>query len=166
MYNRPMRRKGFFLLILLALCVSPVSVFSDLKKDFDGIVDFSLTMDNIQKRLDAQGGPAGLTDKLLVLTGAVASVQFLGGEGEGFVAALELVEGEWIGVQDVHMYKAYLIVYGADFEARLPEKRSRDGVENEIMVNSQILAIGRIVDVDTSESGLIPIIECYYIREL
>jgi len=141
-------------------------VFSDLKENFDRIVDFSLRMDNLGQRLTKAGGVAGLTDKLLILTGAVASVQFLGGEGDNFVAALELVDGDWIGVEDVQMYRAYLIVHGTDFEARLPVKRSKEGVPNEILPNSQILAVGKIVEVDTSEAGAIPIIECYYIRQL
>ncbi|TFG62972.1 MAG: hypothetical protein E4H36_06720 [Spirochaetales bacterium] len=161
-----MRRIRLTALFLLGTFILPLAVFPDIKKDFDSVVDFSVTMKNIQQVLKAPGGLDNISSKLLVLSGSVASIQFLSAEGEDFVAAVELVSGEWIGVEDVRLFKAYLVVTGPQFAERLPVRRSREALENEIVLNSQILAVGRIVDFDTSESEYIPIIECFYIREL
>ena len=88
-------------------------------------------------------------------------------EEDSFVAELELVNGTWVGLEEVEIYKCYIILTGSEFAQRIPARRSRKKLPNEIELNSRVLVVGKLVSTRRDDEGMIiPVLEAIYVRPL
>lgn len=160
-----MGKKVVYILLLFSAVAFPV--FSEVKDDFDKNVDFSVTLETIHRALTAQRTDVLPMEKAVILDGAISSIQIIDGEPESFSAEITIVDGRWIGLEEVRMYSCIVTVQGPDFAARIPVRRSRREVRNEISANSHIIVVGRITDF-RNESGEEPaaVLEGFYIRTI
>lgn len=160
-----MKRTGLVPIIFLFVSVV---LFPADQVGFDGIVDFSITLESISEILTREGPDALPRDKLIVLTGAISSLQVLqSGEESPFLAELELVGGEWVGMEAVKMYTCLVLLHGDDFQNRIPVRRSRREIVNEITLNSEVMVVGKVVGTRTLYTGeQVPVIEAFYVRTL
>lgn len=160
-----MGKKILVILFIFSAAVFPL--FSDVKDDFDKNVDFSVTLELIHRALTAERTDAVTTEKAVVLDGAISAIQIIDAEAENFAAELNIVDGKWLGLEDVKMYSCVVEVKGPEFAARIPARRSRREVRNEIAANSHVIVVGRIVDF-RNVGGEEPqaVLEGYYIRTI
>jgi hypothetical protein len=157
------------ILVLFVLILSvPLFLFSIDKAEFDGIVDFSITLDRLTGLLDRRGPQALPQDKIVVITGAISSLQIQndGKEGE-FLAELEVMDGEWVDMSRVKMYSSIVQLRGEAFQARIPVRRSRNPIANEISVNSEVMIVAKVVGTRTLYDGrVVPLLDALYLRTI
>ncbi len=160
-----MKKTGLFPLLFLFVSAG---LFPADPVGFDGVVDFSITLERVSEILMREGPDALPRDKLIVLTGAISSLQVLQSGEEGpFLAELELVGGEWVGMETVKMYTCIVRLHGDDFQNRIPVRRSRREIVNEITLNSEVMVVGKVVGTRTLYTGdQVPVIDAFYVRTL
>lgn len=165
-------KKAFFFHILIILAVLSISLSAQEGFDsaFSEIVDFSVTMEDIQEYYSRDNGRDGiLTDKIIILDGAVSSIQVLDENPETFLAELIIVNGKWHGTEEVEMYSCVLRLAGEEYAERIPARRRRreEQPDNLIETNSRILVAGIIVgSKEILLGGNTAILETYYVRNI
>jgi hypothetical protein len=160
-----MNRFAAIVIVVLIVAI-PGSAINE--EEFDQSVDFSLSLEEIHNQLNENAQALLGTEKAVVLDGIVASVTVLNPAQENFQALLELVNGEWKGLEEVVMYRTYVVVHGKQFFSRIPSRENRDPSGSRISANSRVLVAGRIANVVRGEEdgALIPVIEGFHVRDL
>jgi hypothetical protein len=144
-----MRRSLPFLASLLLLCSANLSALS--RADFDRIVDFSITLKNLAAVAD--GREQLPTGRVLLLSGTVSDVNILSKDEATFKVRIELITGEWIGLDDVKSYSCYIDFSGPEFFKVFPARQSRTPAPGTISLNSRVVVIGSAVDVTGTPQG-------------
>ena len=151
----------FILMVQFGFGQSDQSLFSEFNK----IVDFSVTFEDLYRYYTLKQGSLVTEGKILIIDGSIASRTVIEKDEAGFTAELEVVNGEWVGLEDVEIYKCFVILRGPDFFSRIPVKRSRNKLPNEIEVNSHVLIVGRILGTRADREGnTIPVMEAAFVR--
>jgi hypothetical protein len=119
--------------------------------DFDRVVDFSVTLKSLAAA--AEGKAQLPTGRMVVLSGTVSDVAILDKEQATFKVRIELITGEWIGLEDVKAYSCYVEFSGPEFFKVFPARAPRAATPGVISGNSRVLVVGRVVDVTTTPQG-------------
>jgi len=158
-----MRIKSIFFVFLLIAATLPS--FAQEKKDFERIVDFSINLERLDRFYQRNPADAVPTEKILVLDGAISSIEVLNEEPESFLAELTIVGGKWRDTTEVRMFSCIVQIEGPAFAERIPARRSRREPRNVIKPNLHVILVGKIVDVRTDKEGnAVPVLDGYYIR--
>ncbi len=142
--------RGRLLALMLLLCFPLCSSAFD-RRDFDRIADFSVTLKTLAGLSENQA--RALAGRLLVLDGTVAYLQFLDPEEATFAVELELVGGEWVGVEDVKIYRCRVRFSGPEFFPRFPRKAPRSPDPQQILLNDHLLVVARLAGRDAAADG-------------
>jgi hypothetical protein len=140
------RLPALVLLLSFPLCLSAFD-----RKDFDRIADFSVTLKTLAGLSENQA--RALAGRLLLLDGTVAYVQFLDPEEASFAVELELVGGEWVGVEDVKIYRCRVRFSGPEFFPRFPRRAPRTPDPGQILLNDHLLVVARLAERTTAADG-------------
>jgi hypothetical protein len=122
---RSLRRTACALLACGLVCVSAPA---QTRAAFDAIVDFSVTLKTLSA---AAAGEAVLpANRLLLLEGSISEIVVLDDRPQAWKVRVELMAGEWIGVEAVLGYRCWVTFAGpayADvFPAEVPDEPSPD----------------------------------------
>jgi hypothetical protein len=71
----------------------------------------------------------------------------------GFKVRIELITGEWIGLDDVKSYSCYVEFTGADYFKMFPARPPRTANRDLVSMNSRVIVVGRIVQVAATPLG-------------
>ena len=159
-------KKIFILIILFSLGFGPSLVASPVA-DFLGIVDFTLSLKSLNQFMER--GEYEYLDKNLyiILDGTVSSRELLSAEKEPFLGEIEIVQGEWVGLEEVKIYKGIIEFSGEEYSGLIPARRARRRSENEIKLNSHIIVIGKLKGKRLLPNGdSVPVIQGFLIREM
>ncbi len=152
--------------ILLCIFLTGV-LYADLSEEFSNVVDFSTTFSTLYREAQKSGVQQYINGKLIIIDGSVASRTVVNKEEQDFLAELELIDGKWIGVEEVEVYKCYVQLKGPEFSARIPARRTRNKLPDEIELNSRVMIIGRVVSSRKDSTGTVfPVIEALFVRPL
>jgi hypothetical protein len=100
-----MPRSGLVLACILLL-VGPAILPALSHADLDRVIDFSVTLKSLASAADSGAPiPAGRT---VLLSGTVSDVNIINKDPAGFKVRIELITGEWIGLEDVKSYFCYI----------------------------------------------------------
>ena len=91
--------------------------------DFDRVVDFSVTLKTLAAA--AEGRTPLPTGRMLLLSGTVSDVTILNKDQATFKVRIELITGEWIGLEDVKAYACYVEFSGPEFFKVFPIRAPR-----------------------------------------
>jgi hypothetical protein len=134
--------------------------------DFEEVVAFEQSLKTLSVSV-RRGDSSPVDERLLIIDGVVSTIDVRDPEESTFRARIELVSGEWRGLEEVVMYNAYVDVAGPEFFRRIPTRRSRADTPDAIVSNEPLLVVGRFTGVDLDEEGSpVPVIEAYYARPL
>ena len=159
-------RKILLFIILFSLCLGSPLVASP-SADLLKLVDFSISMKTLDIMLERGQIDAFNKDRYLILDGTVASRELLSADGEPFLGEIELVQGEWLGLEEVKIYRCIVVFSGDQFSGLIPARRARRRSENEIKLNSHVLLLGKFTGTRTLSNGtMVPLIEGFLIREM
>ncbi len=152
-----------FLIALLAVSVLPAASVSD----FQGVVNFAMTLRDLD--ILASGGNRDRVDtsRFIIIDGSVTSREVVSGEGEPFVGEIEVIQGEWVSLDNVQMYRCVVRFTGDEFSSLIPARRSRRRSETELQLHSRVLIVGKVAEFRTLADGsVIPVIEGKFVRIL
>lgn len=155
---------SFFSIVMLTGAVG--TAFGISTADFNNVVNFSLTLDDLS-RMANEGTAALPTDKLVILTGDVESIDVLSPGREGFRAEVNLVNGLWHNLDSISLYRCIVTLSGPDFAARVPSQSGAPFSASTIQPNHQILVVASISGVRAAPDGTkIPVVRALYVRPI
>lgn len=139
------------ILAMALLLASPLCLGAYDRQDFDRIADFSVTIKTLAGL--SEGQARGLAERLLVLDGTIASLQFLDAEQTSFAVEVELVGGEWLGTEDVKIYSCRVRFRGPEYFRRFPRRAPRTLSPEQIVLNDRVLVVARLAGRAVAEDG-------------
>lgn len=165
-YTQPhMKRTALVAVTFLLGCLSTLSAQNASR--FDGVVDFSLNVAQIDTLVSNQQENRINPDKFLVLNGAMASIEIIRPGEQDFLAVGELVSGSWVGLEKVSLYRVYVIFSGPEFFKRIPARAPTPVPPGTIQANDQLLVVGKMAGVDDGLDGRkAAYINAVYVRTL
>ena len=159
-----MRKAVLFPILLVAFTFQLAAAEPE---EFFEIVAYEHSLESLVRTIEEEG-PQGLdTERIHILDGLVSEVTVLDPNPETFLAELILVNGEWLGLEEVEMYQAFVYLEGPEFAERIPERMPRNPGEEIIQPNQKLLVAAKIVDVyyDEQDRGF-PVVRGISIRRL
>ena len=160
-----MAKKAVTALLFSIFCIFPI--FSEINENFEEIIDFSITMEDIDAAVSAGREDTLLDGRMIILDGAISAIEIIDPEPETFTAEIELVAGKWLGMSDVQMFSSVVVVSGKEFAARIPVRRRRTPAPDEIQANSHVLVAGKITGFRTFQNGrTAAVLDGFYIRPI
>ncbi|MDR1895101.1 MAG: hypothetical protein LBQ61_10525 [Spirochaetales bacterium] len=105
-------------------------------------------------------------DKIYLLLGAVTDRFYLETENGEFRGELILTQGEWLGQEEVKIYRAAILFEGPRFEGLIPPpgRRSRTAAARNIPLNAGVLAAAKLTGFREEQGRLIPVLKGIEIR--
>jgi hypothetical protein len=161
-----MKRAIGVLAFILLFCSAP-ALFSIDPGDFDAVSDFSVTVKTLSQLDEATASAYGLMDRFLLLDGTVTNILILDPSEENFLAQVELVSGEWIGLEDVRSYSCWVLFSGPRFASKFPARVPRNRPPGIITANDHILIVAiALQTVEISEGEMAWVLEGIHARPL
>jgi hypothetical protein len=121
------------------------------RADLARVIDLSVTLKSLSMAADSGAPiPAG---KTVLLTGTVSDVNIINKEQAGFKVRIELITGEWIGLDEVKSYYCYVEFSGAEYFKMFPARPPRTASRDLVTLNSRVLVLGRVVEVTAAPLG-------------
>ncbi len=152
-------------LACILLLVGPALLPALSRADLERVIDFSVTLKTLATAADSGAPiPAGRT---VLLSGTVSDVNILNKDQAGFKVRIELITGEWIGLEDVKSYSCYVEFTGSEYFKVFPARAPREAHRDLVTLNSRVLVIGRVLDVGATPLGAKRVvIDGAYIRSI
>ncbi len=160
---------GFALTTILLLLISTPALFSVDKADFDNIIDFSVTIKTLNQMAVGEGSPASSIDlnKLFLLNGTASSITIINSKENEFQVLVDLVSGEWLGLEDVKSYHSLILFEGPEFYRIFPKRKPKQPVPGLITPNDRIMVVARAIRLVTTETGKKSwLLKGFYVRSI
>jgi hypothetical protein len=126
---------------LLACGLACVSAPAQTRAAFDAIVDFSVTLKTVSA---AAAGEAVLpADRLLLLEGSISEIVVLDDRPEAWKVRVELMAGEWIGVDEVRGYRCWVTFAGASYADVFPAEAPDEPSPEYLPLHARVLVLAR-----------------------
>ena len=122
------------------------AAFSIDAGDFDAVADFSVTIKTLSQLDEATAAAYGLMDRFLLLDGTVTNKLVLDSNEESYLVQVELVSGEWIGLEEVRSYRCLVLFSGPEFARVFPRRAPRDAGPRVITPNDRVLLVARLLE--------------------
>jgi hypothetical protein len=136
--------------LALSLVVMAPAAAALPRTDFDRL-DFSVTLKDVSAAAEGQRQlPPG---RIFLLDGTVTDMSFLDKEEASFRVRIELMSGEWIGLEDVKSYSCLVTFAGSEWSRVFPVKASRNPAPGAVVPNARVLVIARPLEITTRPGG-------------
>ncbi len=162
-----MRRKAAWAVLVLVLLPLGLSG-QQAERELPRVLDLSVDLKGLDQSLEA-GEPARIpTDRLVLLNGTVTNLTFLDRKRESFSVLVELVTGEWVGLEEVKSYKALVLFEGTDFYDVFPSRSGAERPANTILKNDRVVLLARALEpVEWGGPGQLRwLLGGYYVRRI
>ncbi|UCF99809.1 MAG: hypothetical protein JSV89_09785 [Spirochaetaceae bacterium] len=151
----------------LFLLVWAPALFSIDSGDFDAVADFSVTIKTLSQLDEATANAYGLMNRFLLLDGTVTNILILDGNEESYLVQVELVSGEWIGLEEVRSYSCWVLFSGPRFASVFPARVPRTPPPEVIESNDHILIVAvALQTVEIAEGETAWVLEGIHARPL
>jgi hypothetical protein len=139
------------ILLLAAALAAPLAAYD--REDFDRIVDFATTVKTLDELSTDQARQRGLLGRLLLLDGTVAALQFLDSEEASFAVEMELAAGEWIGLEEVKIYRCRVRFQGSAFFRQFPRRAPKNPEPFQVALDDRVLVVAKALRKGGEEAG-------------
>jgi len=151
--------------ILVLLLVVGAVAFAAPAEDFSSVIDFSISTADLVQLIQTEQYDRMDSEKLLILQGSVASTLVLDPTVETYQALVELVASRWVGLENIEVYRVYVLLEGPDFSNRVVERLPRDPGPEIILTNSELLVVAAFIGVaDGPDGSAIPVVTAIAVR--
>ncbi len=158
-----MKRILFCIIIFLSFSIFPL--ISD-SVELEAVLNLDVSIKELNSFSTEMLDNLILSNRYIIVEGSVASKRDIERTEENFVLDIHLVNGEWIGLEKVEVYKCIVNIEGKVWETRFPKRVGRDPADNIVQLNNHILVIGKVVDYVIKDSELVSVIQAEYLRKL
>jgi hypothetical protein len=122
------------------------------------VLDVSLDLKGIVRLVESPHFHPSTYKKYVLFDGSISAITILASDPEQFTAELEVVNGEWEGTEQIHLYRAFVYVQGPEYASVL---------SSTIQLNDAVIIVGSIEEVYTDEQGnRYPILLAVAIRKI
>ena len=143
------------------------AAFSIDAGDFDAVADFSVTIKTLSRLDESSASAYGLMNRFLLLDGTVTNILVLDNNEESYLVQVELVSGEWIGLDEVRSYSCWVLFSGPRFTNVFPARVPRNPPPGVISSNDAILIVAKpLQTVEIAEGETAWVLEGIYARSL
>ena len=154
---------GITLLIMPLILISAPLVQAD-REAFDDAVNFSLSLPRLHSGINRS--PERIMGQTVLIDGIVSSITHYGTDETDFLVLVELVSADWEGLEEINLYRAY-VLFGPDFMDEFPPRPGRDPGPRVVPANSHVLVAGQVTQAVGEEGGsTTAVIEAYHLRRL
>ena len=144
-------RRSLPALACLLLLFGPALLPALSRADFDRVVDFSVTLETLAAvAAGKEPLPAG---RMFLLSGTVSDVTILNREEAAFKVRIEVITGEWIGLEDVKSYACYIDFSGPEYFKIFPARPPRTADHDIVTLNTRVVVVGAPVNIMTTPLG-------------
>ena len=155
------------ILLLLAVFLAGGTLFADPAADFSRVVNFSLSLKSLNELIDGGRFDQADKDRYILVDGSIAYRELLSADGEPFLGEIELIQGEWLGPDTVKTYRCIVQFSGDSFAGLIPARRARSRSENELVLNSHALIVGKLRELRSLPVGSVsPVIDGFFVRPI
>ena len=127
--------------VLLACGLVGISAPAQTRAAFDRIVDFSVTLKTVSA---AAAGEAALpANRLLLLEGSISEIVVLDNRPGTWKVRVELMAGEWIGVDEVRGYRCWVTFAGPGYADVFPAEVPDEPTPDYLPLHSRVLVLAR-----------------------
>ncbi len=134
---------------ILVLAAASLPALS--RADLDRVIDLSVTLKSLATA--AEEGSALPQGHTVLLSGTVSDVTILNKDEAGFKVRIELITGEWIGLEDVKAYTCYVEFTGAEYARLFPARPPREPNRQLVTLNSRVIVLGRVMGTTATPLG-------------
>ena len=156
-------KRVYFISLFVMIFIVSGAVYSSPAPDFDKVADFSITLKALNS-MAAENKLSELKDRYFILDGALSSFTVIDKDPENYTVELLLVNGEWEGVSDVHIFRSVVVVKGKEYVKKFPARRSKNGTGQEIPLNSGLIIVAKLNNIINMGNVSVPVLDGYYIR--
>ena len=149
-------------LILAGIFVSALFAGAETLDD----LQFSITVKDLALMSPEELDGFAENEKWLLLDGSLAALTRLSAKEEEYLLDARLVQGEWMGLEDVKKYDCHLIFQGDEWKSVIPEKTPRKVEEGQILLNSRVLVLARVLGYELIDNHPVTYLLVNKIREL
>jgi hypothetical protein len=152
--------------VALVLLLAGAAAGSALSRtELDRLIDLSATLKSLATAVETGAPlPQGRT---VLLSGTVSDVNVLDKNPASYRVRIELITGEWIGLEDVKAYTCYVEFRGPDYARMIPARPPREASGDLVTLNTRVLVLGRVVGVtDAPLGGRLALLDGAYIRPI
>lgn len=136
-------------------------------EEFRNSIDLQSSLATLSRAVENPDEWDRLSGRVLLLDGVASSLIVYVDEDDEYYAEIELVGGAWRGVEEVEVFRAWLVIDDPYFSDRLAERAPREPDPNLVVRNDRILVAARIADRFTDEDGnTVPVLSVYDIRTM
>jgi hypothetical protein len=135
---RSLRRTAF---ALLACGLLGPLAHAQTRAAFERIVDFSVTLKTVSAA--AAGGAVLPADRLLLLEGSISEVVVLDDRPASWKVRIELMAGEWVGVDEVRGYRCWIIFAGPAYAEVFPAEPPDESSPAYLPPHARVLVLAR-----------------------
>lgn len=133
--------------------------------EIESVIDFSMSTRELVEIIRDQQYERIDPTKAYILSGSVASTLVLDPNPETYLALIELVDGEWIGLDSIEVYRMYVVLEGSQFSNRVLDRVPRDPGPEVILTNSELLMIAQFRgEAEWEDGSFIPMVTALAIR--
>ena len=161
-------KKLILSIFLIICCLIPVT--GQTAVEFLTMVDFYAQLEHlcefVENQPDEIVAQVIQQQRVFLITGPIAAREIIVPEAENFVGEFEIVSGQWIGLEDVKMYRGFVQFYGPQFSNLIPAAGSRRSSPEEIPLNANVLIPVLLAGVREYEGVRVPVFEGIEIRIL
>ena len=138
--------------LLAAFLLAPLAAGAQERNGFDQVVDFSVTLKTLALNAGNPQADFAQQEKYLILNGTITGIQLLDPEQATFRARVELVTGEWDGLEEVRSYRCFVLFEGPEFFRLLP-KRKNPASAVQVGVTDRVIVVARAIEPLADPSG-------------
>ncbi len=139
------------LLACALLLLAAPAALGATQGDFDRIVNFDTTLKSLAT--DAADGAALATSRIVILDGTVSDVNIVDKSEGSFKVRIQIIAGEWIGLEDVKSYTCYVEFSGSQYVSVFPARAPATAKPGIVALNSRVLVVGRPISFVVSPQG-------------
>ena len=154
------------ILVVVLICIFEISAMAKESNADDKSLDFSITLKALNK-LILEEYDSNLLKKIVILDGKINTIEYLNNSFEQFSVILELVKGEWIGLDEIATYRCLILFEGSQFVENFNYEEQSNSNLTHITPKSRVIVAGKIRQkVELDSDTLIWLVDGLYIRKI
>lgn len=156
--------KKAILLTAIVINIMVVSLFSETV-DLNSFINLDISLKELSRSEPEFLDSIISSDKYIIVEGTISSITEIERSENNLILDIHIINGEWIDLEKVEVYKCIINVSGLFWEKRFPKRRPRELTDELVLVNDQIMVIGKVQDYVLDNSSLTAVVNAEHIRK-
>lgn len=157
--------KKAILLTAIVINILVVSLFSETV-NLNSFINLDISLKELSRSEPEFLDSIISSEKYIIVEGTISSITDIERSENNLILDIHIINGEWIGLEKVEVYKCIINVSGLFWEKRFPQRKPRELTDELLEVNDQIMVIGKVQDYVLDNSSLTAVVNAEHIRKI